>query len=106
MKKVIHNLSVSMSVIAGSTGAFVLAIVGVLVWIISGPYFHFSNTWLVAISAITSAVVFIMVFSIQSTQNRDSKAVHLKLNELIVADRKARNAFIGLEELTDAELDD
>lgn len=84
--------------------AFVLAIAGVLAWAVTGPYFHFSNTWLIAITAITDVVIFIMVFSIQNTQYRDSKAIQLKLNELIAADKKARDAFIGLESLTDGEL--
>lgn len=93
-----------MSRYAGSTWAFALAIIGVLVWVISGPYFHFSNTWLIAVTAVTDVVVFLMVFSLQATQNRDSKAIQLKLNELIVANQKASNAFIGLESLTDEEL--
>ncbi|HEV2413097.1 MAG TPA: low affinity iron permease family protein [Candidatus Saccharimonadales bacterium] len=106
MKNVIHSISVNISQLAGSTWTFMLAILGVLVWIVTGPYYHFSNTWLVVISAITDVVIFVMVFSIQNTQNRDNKAVHLKLNELISADQKARNTFIGLEELTDEELGD
>ena len=73
-------------------------------WLVAGPYTHFSNTWLIAITVITDVVVFLMVFSIQNTQNRDSKAIRLKLNELISADKKARDSFIGLENLTDAEL--
>ncbi len=100
----LHSISIKVSVWAGSTMAFALAIIGVLVWLITGPYFHFSNTWLIAITAITDIVIFIMVFSIQNTQNRDSKAIQLKLNELIVADQKARDTFIGLEGLTDGEL--
>lgn len=84
--------------------AFVLSIIGVLAWLITGPYFHFSDTWLITITAITDVVIFIMVFSIQNTQRRDSKAIQLKLNELIAADKKARDTFIGLETLTDGEL--
>lgn len=104
MKNIFHSFSAKISIIAGSTWAFILAIIGVLAWAITGPYYHFSNTWLTVISAITDVVIFIMVFSIQNTQNRDSKAIQLKLNELISADKKARNTFIGLEELTDNEL--
>ena len=89
---------------ASSTFAFVLAIIGVVVWLVTGPYFGFSDTWLITVTAITDVVIFIMVFSIQNTQYRDSKAIQLKLNELISADKKARDTFIGLETLTDSEL--
>ncbi len=84
--------------------SFVLAALGVLAWLITGPYYHFSNTWLISISTITDVIIFLMVFSIQNTQNRDSKAIQLKLNELIAVDQKARDSFIGLESLTDEEL--
>ncbi len=104
MKNSFHSISIKISTLAGSTWSFGLAVIGVLAWLVSGPYFHFSNTWLIAITAITDVVIFIMVFSIQNTQNRDSKAIRLKLNELISADKKARDTFIGLETLTDGEL--
>lgn len=104
MKNSFRQISANISRWAGSTWAFGLAILGVLVWLVSGPYFHFSDTWLIAVTAVTDIVIFIMVFSIQNTQNRDSKAIQLKLNELISADKKARDTFIGLETLTDGEL--
>lgn len=104
MKKKFNNLSVKISHLAGSPFAFVLAFVGVLVWLILGPHFKFSTNWLLVISTITDVIIFLMVFSIQNTQNRDSKAIQLKLNELISADQKARDSFIGLESLTDEEL--
>lgn len=88
---------------------FVFSVLGVAVWLTTGPYFHFSDTWLITITAITDVIIFVMVFSLQSTQNRDSKAIRLKLNELIASNKQARDAFIGLETLTDnelAELDD
>ncbi len=106
MSNKFHNISNKISELSGSTMAFLLAVIGIMVWLISGPYFHFSNTWLIAIATITDVVIFLMVFSIQNTQNRDSRAVQLKLNELIIADKKARDTFIGLEELTDDELSD
>lgn len=83
---------------------FAFSVVGVIVWLTTGPYFHFSDTWLIAITAITDVIIFIMVFSIQNTQNRDSKAIRLKLNELIASNKQARDTFIGLETLTDGEL--
>lgn len=106
MKNYFQRFSVRLATWAGSASAFALAIFTIAIWLISGPYFHFSNTWLIAITVITDLIVFLMVFCIQNTQNRDSKAVQLKLNELIVADKRARDTFIGLETLTDEELVD
>jgi len=104
MKNLIQRISVSVSKLGSSTGGFVFSIVGVIVWLGTGPYFHYSERWLITITAITDVIIFVMVFSIQNTQFRDSKAIQLKLNELIVADKKARDTFIGLETLTDSEL--
>jgi low affinity Fe/Cu permease len=104
MKNQLRSLSSKISVLAGSAWAFMLALLGIVVWAVTGPYYHFSNTWLVTIGSITDVIIFLMVFSLQYTQNRDSKAIQLKLNELIVADKKASDAFIGLETLTDEEL--
>ena len=104
MKSSFRSISAKISILAGSTWAFMLAVLGVLVWAITGPYFHFSNSWLITIATVTDVVIFLMVFSLQASQNRDSKAIQLKLNELIIADQKASNAFIGLESLTDEEL--
>jgi low affinity Fe/Cu permease len=106
MKTYLHQVSVRISALAGSTWAFALAVLVILTWIVTGPYFHFSNTWLVTIATLTDVVIFLMVFSIQNTQNRDSKATQLKLNELIAANKEARDTFIGLESLTDEELAD
>lgn len=103
-KTILQKISVTVSRWASSTYAFLLSIVAVLLWLVTGPFFHYSNTWLIAITVITDVVIFIMVFSIQNTQFRDSKAIQLKLNELIVADKKARDTFVGLETLADNEL--
>ena len=104
MKNIIQRASVLVSRLGSSTGGFVFSIIGVIAWLGTGPYFHYSEKWLITITAITDVIIFVMVFSIQNTQFRDSKAIQLKLNELIVADKKARDTFIGLETLTDAEL--
>lgn len=88
----------------GSPWAFVMAVLTVAVWLISGPLFRFSNAWQLVINTGTTIVTFLMVFLIQSTQNRDAKAIHLKLDELIRSS-KARNAFANLEEATDAEME-
>lgn len=104
MKDLLQKLSVKVSKMGSSPGGFVFSIVGVVLWLASGPYFHYSEEWLITITAITDVIIFVMVFSIQNTQFRDSKAIQLKLNELISADQKARDTFIGLEALTDSEL--
>jgi low affinity Fe/Cu permease len=88
----------------GSPWAFIGAAGIVLMWSITGPIFHFSDTWQLVINTGTTIVTFLMVFLIQNTQNRDSHALHLKLDELIRANDLARNRLMGLEDLTDAEL--
>jgi low affinity Fe/Cu permease len=87
----------------GSHWAFLAAVGVVLVWLAAGPLFRFSDDWQLVINTGTTVVTFLMVFLIQSTQNRDSKAVHLKLDELIRSS-KARNVFAGLENATEDEL--
>ena len=88
----------------GSSGAFGAAVVIVLMWGLTGPYFRYSDAWQLAINTGTTIVTFLMVFLIQNTQNRDSRATHLKLDELIKALRGARNSMIDLDRLTDEEL--
>lgn len=90
---------------AGSAYAFVWAVIIILAWGISGPVFHFSDTWQLVINTGTTIITFLMVFLIQNTQNRDSKAVHLKLDELLNSSKGARPEFVDLEELSDEELD-
>lgn len=87
----------------GSYWAFVVAVLVVGLWLVSGPLFRFSNGWQLVINTATTVVTFLMVFLIQTTQNRDAKAIHLKLDELIRSSR-ARNVFADLEDATDAEL--
>jgi low affinity Fe/Cu permease len=88
----------------GSHRAFLLALAVVLAWAITGPMFHFSDTWQLVINTGTTIVTFLMVFLIQATQNRDNKAVQLKLDELIRAQKAARNIFADLEDATEEEL--
>jgi len=90
----------------GSRWAFVSAIAVILAWGITGPIFHFSDTWQLVINTGTTIVTFLMVFLIQNTQNRDARAIHLKLNELIHAVDKAKNKLIDVENLSDLELDE
>src|SRR5882724_5002254 len=92
------------SQVLGRPGTFLLALVIVAGWLIAGPLFHFSDAWQLAINTGTTIITFLMVFLIQATQNRDAKAIHLKLDELIRAGA-ARNIFADLENATEAELD-
>ena len=92
------------SVMLGSAWAFTGAVLVILVWILTGPTFHFSDTWQLIINTATTVITFLMVFLIQNTQNRDAKAMHLKLDELIRALKGARNQLVDLEDLSDEEL--
>jgi low affinity Fe/Cu permease len=89
----------------GSSWAFATAIAVVVVWAITGPLFHYSDAWQLVINTGTTIVTFLMVFLIQNTQNRDSRAIHLKLDELIRSTNAARNKLIDLENCSDEELD-
>ena len=90
----------------GSPWIFFVAISLVFVWALSGPAFAFSDTWQLLINTSTTILTFLMVFLIQNTQNRDARAIHLKLDELIRAVEGARTKLVHLEDLTDDELDD
>lgn len=89
---------------SGSPSAFQIALVVVIVWAATGPWMHFSDTWQLIINTVTNVATFVMVFLIQHTQNRDTTAIQLKLDELIKATKAARNAIIDLDSLTDQEL--
>ena len=90
--------------VVGSAWAFIIAITVIIIWAATGPMFHYSDTWQLIINTGTTIVTFLMVFLIQNTQNRDSKAVHLKLDELIRAVSGARNTMVDLERMSDEEL--
>ena len=92
------------AILLGSAWAFTGAVLVIGVWLITGPTFHFSDTWQLIINTATTIITFLMVFLIQNTQNRDAKAVHLKLDELIRAIKAARNELVDLEDLSDEEL--
>ena len=99
-EKIAHKAST----FTGSTLAFISALAIILVWIITGPYFNYSDTWQLVINTGTTIVTFIMVFLIQRTQNKDSRAVHLKLNELVAALQGPSNRLIDVEDLSEQEL--
>jgi low affinity Fe/Cu permease len=90
---------------AGRPCTFVAAVVVIIVWAVTGPMFHYSDTWQLVINTGTTIVTFLMVFLIQATQNRDSQALHVKLDELIRAVHGARNSMLNLDDLTDEELE-
>jgi low affinity Fe/Cu permease len=92
------------SMLLGSAWAFGIAILIIVIWGLTGPAFHYSNTWQLIINTGTTIVTFLMVFLIQNTQNRDAKAAHLKLDEIIRALEGARNELIDLEKLADEDL--
>jgi low affinity Fe/Cu permease len=92
------------SEVLGTAWAFIVALIIIAVWGLTGPVFHFSDTWQLIINTGTTIVTFLMVFLIQNTQNRDAKAMHLKLDELIRAVEGARNRLVDLEKLSDEEL--
>ena len=100
------RFAASASAWLGSAWAFAAAGLVIAVWAATGPIFHFSDRWAQVLSTATALVTFLMVFLIQSTQNRDSRAINLKLNELIRAMATARNQLIDIERLTDVELDE
>jgi low affinity Fe/Cu permease len=99
-RKLAHNVATA----TGSPVAFLSAVTIILAWGITGPIFHFSDTWQLVINTGTTIITFLMVFLIQNTQNRDSQVMQLKLNELIRAVHSARNDLVDLEELSDQEL--
>lgn len=104
MKKIFQKFSAAISAATGTPAAFVGAFIVVLIWAFSGRIFNYSDTWQLVINTGTTIVTFLMVFLIQNTQNRDSKAMQLKLDELIRVTSKARDSLVSLENMSDTEL--
>lgn len=105
MNELFRKLSHTISNAVGSPWAFILSLVSVFIWALLGPHFNYSETWQLVINTGTTIITFLMVFLIQNSQNRDSKAIHLKLDELIYSLKSARNDLIDLEDCTDDEID-
>jgi low affinity Fe/Cu permease len=99
-----RKFSVKAAAALGSPWSFVLCVALILIWLVSGPFFHYSDTWQLLVNTATTVFTFLAVFLIQNTQNRDAKAVHLKLDELISSVAGARNRLVDLEDLSDEEL--
>jgi low affinity Fe/Cu permease len=100
-----HRFARATARASGKPAAFALAISSIVIWAVLGPVFHFSDTWQLVINTATTIVTFLMVFLIQNTQNRDSEAMQLKLDELIRATKGCHNAVLDIEELSEDELD-
>ena len=104
MKEVFRIAANRVSIWTANASTFLLALSVVIIWLVSGPFFNFSDTWQLIINTGTTIVTFLMVFLIQNTQNRDGKALQIKLDELIRATKGARLHYMGLEDLSDEEL--
>lgn len=104
MQEVFRQISQKISTIAGSPWAFIVSLLIIVIWGITGPYFGYSDTWQLIINTGTTIVTFLMVFLIQNTQNRESRATQLKLDELIRAAEGARNKMMDLENMNDEDL--
>src|SRR5690606_27267411 len=103
---IFRRFALRVSLIMGSPWAFTLAVFLIVVWAISGPIFDFSDTWQLVINTATTIVTFLMVFLIQNTQNRDTRAIHLKLDELIASVEQARNSMLAVEDLPDETINE
>jgi low affinity Fe/Cu permease len=106
MRERFNRFASRISDAVGTYRAFLVALALVVVWALTGPVFRFSDSWQLVINTLTTVVTFLMVFLIQATQNRETRAIHLKLDELIRAQRKARNIFADLQHANDEELEE
>ncbi|HHF7344976.1 TPA: low affinity iron permease family protein [Legionella feeleii] len=99
-----NNFAKRVSLAVGHSGCFIIALSLVFIWLITGPLFHFSDTWQLIINTGTTIITFLMVFLIQNTQNRDTKILNLKIDELIKTKKNARNSILDLDKLSDEDL--
>jgi len=100
-----EKMAINVTKVTGSSIAFLVALLVIIAWAVTGPIFHFSDTWQLVINTGTTIITFLMVFIIQQSQNKDSLAIQLKLNELIAAEERASNRLIVVEDLTQDELE-
>ncbi|WP_069658875.1 low affinity iron permease family protein [Arcticibacter eurypsychrophilus] len=100
-----ERMSTKITALTGSSKAFVTAFLIILIWVVTGPLFKYSDTWQLVINTSTTIITFLMVFVIQKSQNKESKAIQLKLNELIATSKQASNRMVDIEDLTELEMD-
>ncbi len=105
MNELFRKAARKASTVLGSPWAFICAFGVIVVWAVLGPVFHYSQTWQLIINTGTTIITFLMVFLIQNTQNHDSRALHLKIDELLVAVKEARSGLVDLDEMSEEELD-
>jgi low affinity Fe/Cu permease len=106
MTDLFHRFATKVAARVGSATSFMIAVALIVVWGLTGPLFHFSDTWQLIINTGTTVVTFLIVFLIQNTQNRDSRTINMKLDELLRSMKGARNRLVQLETLSDAELEE
>jgi len=104
LSQLLERFSRKVTEATGTSTAFILALLVIIVWIVTGPLFHFSDTWQLVINTGTTIVTFLMVFLIQRSQNKDALVIHLKLNEIVAALEGASNRLIDVEDLTEEEI--
>ena len=104
MGEIFHKFATSISEIVGTPWAFLTALLLVILWVAAGPVFQYSDSWQLVINTSTTIITFLMVFIIQSSQNRDTKAIHIKLDELLRAVHGARTGLVNIEHLSDEDL--
>lgn len=105
MNDIFRKFAAKVSQVVGSSYAFVFALIIISIWALTGSFFNFSDTWQLVINTGTTIATFLIVFLIQNTQNRDSKALHMKLDELIKSSKSARDSFVNLEEMSDEDIE-
>ena len=105
LSQVLEQFSLKATKATGTSMAFILALLAIIVWGLTGPLFHFSDTWQLVINTSTTIITFLMVFLIQRTQNKDAHAIHIKLNEIVAALEGASNRLIDVEDLSEEELE-
>jgi low affinity Fe/Cu permease len=106
LDRIFTAVSTRIATLAGQPHAFVISTLAILGWALSGPYFGYSDTWQLLVNTVTTVITFLMVFVIQNSQNRDGAAMQAKLDELLRALHDAREQFIGIEHLTDRQIED
>ncbi|MES2436705.1 MAG: low affinity iron permease family protein [Patescibacteria group bacterium] len=104
MNNIFRKIAHKTAYIIGTPWAFMLSVFACIVWAIAGPYYNYSDTWQLVINTGTTVLTFLMLFLVQNTQNRDAKALQLKLDELLRGSKGSRNSFLDIEELNDEEL--